>query len=159
MRISGKYLLVHRDGGALAAHLLAWCGLLIIAAAAFGLVYALGTVAISMLTRDAFGVINYGRTYPTMSLSGNIANVVFSSIVGFMYDFSSGYTLTLVVFIVLLAIAGASVVFVYTRAPRTARAELISRHASSSPRPSDQWCRVLHQDGLQQSSRWHLCQM
>ena len=86
---------------------------LIVGAVLVGLSYALATVGISMITRDAFGLANYGKTYPTMSLSGNIANAVFSSVVGFMYDFTGGYTLTLVVFIALVVCVCAIVFYVY----------------------------------------------
>ncbi len=96
--------------------------MLIVGAVLVGLVYALGTVAISMLTRDAFGLANYGKTYPTMSLAGNIANAVFSSVVGFMYDFTGGYALTLVVFIALMVVMGAIVVYVYAQKPAEATA-------------------------------------
>lgn len=88
---------------------------LIIAAVLVGLCYALGTVAISMLDRDAFGLANYGKTYPTASLSGNIANAAFSSIIGFMYDFSGGYTLPLIMLLVLLGASVAIVFYVYAQ--------------------------------------------
>ena len=84
----------------------------------YGLCYAIATVGISMLTRDAFGVDNYDRTYPTISLTGNIANACFSSVVGFMYDFSGGYTSTLIMFCLMLAACAAIVLFVYARKPQ-----------------------------------------
>jgi len=70
-------------------------GTMLIAAALFGLCYALATVGISMTVRSVFGVENYTRVYPTCSLGGNLANASFSSIIGFMYDFSGGYDSTL----------------------------------------------------------------
>lgn len=69
--------------------------LMVVGAACFGLCFALGTVGISMLTRAVFGDESYQRTYPTMSLGGNISNAVFSSAVGFMYDASGGYGITM----------------------------------------------------------------
>ena len=86
---------------------------LLVAAALFGLCYSLATVGITMLTRDAFGLANYPKTYPTISLVGNIANAAFSSIVGFMYDFSGGYISTLVMFLAMLIAALGIVFFVY----------------------------------------------
>jgi MFS family permease len=68
---------------------------LAIAALLFGLCYSLATVGISLTTREVFGPQNYTRVYPTFSLGGNVANAVFSSVVGFLYDFSQGYSLTL----------------------------------------------------------------
>ena len=94
--------------------------IVVVAAALFGLCYALATVGISMLTRDAFGLENYGKTYPTISLVGNIANASFASIVGFMFDFSGGYTSTLIMFLVMMVALVGTVVFVYARRPATA---------------------------------------
>lgn len=87
--------------------------MMIIAAAMCGLCYALGTVAITMLTRDAFGVANYDKTYPTISLAGNFANAIFSSVVGFMYDFSGGYVLPIIVLLVCLGTAVALMMYAY----------------------------------------------
>lgn len=87
--------------------------MLIVAAALCGLCYSLGTVAITMITRDAFGVANYDKTYPTISLAGNFANAIFSSVVGFMYDFSGGYVLPIIVLLVCLGAAVASMLYVY----------------------------------------------
>ena len=75
-----------------------------IGACLFGLTYALGTVAVVLLTKDMFGLENYGRTYPTISLSGTIANALFSSLIGFMYDFSGNYTATLLLMLAMLGI-------------------------------------------------------
>ena len=87
--------------------------LLVVAAAMCGLCYSLGTVAITMLTRDAFGVANYDKTYPTISLAGNFANAIFSSVVGFMYDFSGGYVVPIIVLLACLAAAVAAMLYVY----------------------------------------------
>ena len=94
--------------------------MLLAAAVLVGLAYSLATVGISMVTRDAFGLANYGRTYPTVTLVGNIANAAFSSIVGFMYDFTGGYTLTLVMFLAMMAAVVALVAFVYSDVTKAA---------------------------------------
>lgn len=94
---------------------------LVAAAAMYGLCYPLGTVSITMLTRDAFGRQNYGRTYPIIGMGGSIANAVFSSVVGYLYDFSGGYASPIVMMAVLMATAAVISVFVYARtAARTA---------------------------------------
>ena len=96
--------------------------MLMIAAAMCGLCYSLATVAISMLTRDAFGVANYDKTYPTISLAGNIANAVFSSVVGFMYDFSGGYVVPIIVLLVCLGGAVAMMLYAYAHRAEKAAA-------------------------------------
>jgi nitrate/nitrite transporter NarK len=50
-----------------------------------------------------------------MSLVGNVGNAVFSSAVGYMYDFTGGYTATLVMFGVMTVVLAGLVVFVYAR--------------------------------------------
>jgi MFS family permease len=94
--------------------------LLLIAAALIGLCYSIATVGITMITRDAFGLANYGKTYPIVNLVGNMSNAVFSSVVGFMYDFTGGYTLTLFVFLAMVASIFAIVLFVYGHTPEKA---------------------------------------
>lgn len=91
---------------------------LVAAAVMYGLCYALGTVAITMFTRDTFGLENYSKTYPVIGLGGNMANAVFSSVVGFMYDFSGGYASSLAMMGILLVASMAIVVFVYAQKAR-----------------------------------------
>lgn len=75
-----------------------------VAAACYGLTYALGTVGVVMITKELFGMENYGRTYPLISLFGTVANALLSSLIGFMYDFSGNYVGTLIMFMVMLGI-------------------------------------------------------
>ena len=95
---------------------------LMIAAALYGLCYALGTVAITMLTRDAFGPENYSKTYPIVGMGGNMANAVFSSVVGFMYDFSGGYATTIILMMVLLGLSVAIALYVYANREKAVQA-------------------------------------
>ena len=74
------------------------------AAILYGLTYSLGTVGVVMITKDMFGLENYSRTYPTISLAGTIANAVFSSLIGFLFDFSGNYTGTLLLMLAMLAV-------------------------------------------------------
>ena len=103
--------------GALALLLVARAELaLLLGSLLLGLVYALGSLGQSMLTRDAFGLANYGRTYPTSNLVGSMSNAVFSSVVGYMYDFTGGYALPIGLFLVLMVLSVGTVQFVYARA-------------------------------------------
>ena len=88
---------------------------MLVAAGLFGTCYAIAAVGNTMVTRDAFGLANYGKTYPIMSLVGNVGNAVFSSAVGFMYDFTGGYTLTTTVFSAMTVGLALIVVFVYAQ--------------------------------------------
>ena len=86
-----------------------------VGAALFGLTYSLGTVGVVMVTKDAFGLENYSRTYPTISLAGTIANAVFSSLIGFMFDFSGSYTLTLLMMLAMLVLNTFIILTVYRK--------------------------------------------
>lgn len=88
---------------------------MLVAAVLFGLCYALGTVGISMTARDVFGDANYTRVYPTFSLGGNFANAIFSSVIGFMYDFSGGYILPLWVMLLMTVATAATIVVAYAK--------------------------------------------
>ena len=93
---------------------------MLVAAGLFGTSYGMAAVGNTMITRDAFGLANYGKTYPVMSLVGNIGNAVFSSVVGYMYDFTGGYTATLVMFGVMTVVLAGLVVLVYARRAQAA---------------------------------------
>ncbi|MDO5109047.1 MAG: MFS transporter [Erysipelotrichaceae bacterium] len=86
-----------------------------IGAALYGLVYALGTVGVVMITKDTFGLANYSRTYPTISLAGTIANAVFSSVIGFMYDLSGNYVPTLILMLAMLGLNTFIILSLYGR--------------------------------------------
>lgn len=88
---------------------------MLVAAVLFGLCYALGTVGISMTARDVFGDANYTRVYPTFSLGGNFANAIFSSVIGFMYDFSGGYVFPLWVMLIMTVAAAATIFVAYAK--------------------------------------------
>ena len=90
-------------------------GVMVVSAGMFGLSYALGTVAIAMLTKELFGLENYGAVYPKVSLVCTVANALLSSVVGYLYDFTGGYTVTLILYAVLLGCAFAAVIIAYGR--------------------------------------------
>lgn len=129
---AGKVLLgalVDRFGARIS--ILAFCGLILVslalllfvhtgaamlvASALFGLCYSLATVGISLTTREVFGPENYTRVYPTCSLGGNMANAAFSSIIGFMYDFSGGYGLTLWVMVAFTLITAGLIMVAFAK--------------------------------------------
>ncbi len=78
---------------------------MVIAAGIYGLTYALGAVGNVIVSKDLFGIENYARTYPKVSLAGTVSNAIFSSVIGFMYDFSGNYLSTLVLMFVMVAVS------------------------------------------------------
>ena len=86
----------------------------------FGLCYARATVGLSMLCRELFGKRGFGVAYPVAALGCSFSNAVFSSAVGFGFDLTGGYAVSLVVFAVFLAASAALVAWCYKRSERIA---------------------------------------
>ena len=84
-----------------------------ICAGVFGLVYSLGAVGPVNVSKDLFGLENYADTYPKISLAGTISNAIFSSLIGFMYDFSGNYTSTLLMMLVMMVLTGVILIRAY----------------------------------------------
>lgn len=74
----------------------------VVAAAAFGLCYARATVGVTMMCREVFGKRGFGIVYPVAALGTSIANAVFSAAVGFGYDLTGGYAISLATFLTFL---------------------------------------------------------
>lgn len=77
----------------------------IVAAVAYGLCYARATVGVTMMCREVFGKRGFGIVYPVAALGTSIANAIFSAAVGFGYDLTGGYTISLVTFLAFLVIS------------------------------------------------------
>ena len=89
--------------GSIAALLLVHVPAAFLAAAfLFGLCYSRATVGLSMMCREVFGKRGFGIVYPVAALGCSFSNAVFSSAVGFGYDLTGGYTVSLVVFLAFL---------------------------------------------------------
>ena len=88
---------------------------MIAAAASFGLTYALATVGTVTLSKDVFGMANYSRTYPAISMCGTMCSAAFSTIIGFIYDATGGYNTTLLIVLSMMITAFAIITYVYTK--------------------------------------------
>lgn len=75
----------------------------VVASFFFGMCYARATVGLSMMCREVFGKRGFGIVYPVAALGCSISNAVFSAAVGFGYDLTGGYAISLVAFLVFLA--------------------------------------------------------
>ncbi len=93
---------------------------MLVAAACVGLTYSLATVGSVTLSKEVFGMANYGKTYPTINMCGTMCSALFSSIIGFMYDATGGYNLTLCIILVFMVTAFAIITYVYTKAVKKA---------------------------------------
>lgn len=81
---------------------------LVISAALYGTSYGLAVVASSSLSREKFGMANYGKLYSRIAFGTTIVNAVLNYLIGLSYDLSGSYTLSL---IASLVIAGSLLVF------------------------------------------------
>ena len=88
-------------------------GALLIGAALLGFSYALATVGLVVFTKDVFGLENYGRVYPKLTLGTTVSNALGSSLVGFMFDASGAYTGALAMLLTAALAMLASVVAAY----------------------------------------------
>lgn len=93
--------------------LLRGTGTLIGASALFGLTFSLNTVGVTLATRELCGTKNYGRVYPLVTMVGCVSYAALSSANGYVYDFTGGYTASLVLVLAMLVVATASIVVAY----------------------------------------------
>lgn len=106
-------------GASIAALLLVHVSAAFVAAAfLFGLCYSRATVGLSMMCREVFGRRGFGVVYPVAALGCSLSNAVFSSAVGFAFDLTGGYTVSLVAFGAFLAGSAVLVAWCYANARR-----------------------------------------
>ena len=65
----------------------------------FGSIFAITALLISLMCKDLFGRDRYNDTYPVVSFVSTVTYAVYISVVGYMYDFTSSYDLTISVII------------------------------------------------------------
>ena len=82
---------------------------MVICAFLFGFTFANSSTAMSMLTKDLYGMENYTRVYPLVSFSGSAANAAGVTLIGLLYDATGSYYIVFIMCIVLQALAMASV--------------------------------------------------
>ncbi len=61
----------------------------------FGSIYSVGAVGIPLLTKYFFGPENYAQAYTKIGFITNIGSASSLTLIGYMYDFTHGYTLVL----------------------------------------------------------------
>ena len=85
----------------------------LVAGGVYGLGYSFATVALSMMCRELFGQRGAGIVYPVGNLGCSFSNAIFSSVVGFGYDLTGGYAISLVGFAAFIVGAVALVMWGY----------------------------------------------
>ena len=82
----------------------------------FGLCYGRATVGLTMMCRELFGKRGSGIVYPVAALGTSISNAIFSAALGYAYDITGTYTISLAVLLVLLLGSLALTFWCYRRA-------------------------------------------
>lgn len=88
---------------------------MLIAAALVGFSYSMPTVGLVMMTKDAFGLSRYGAVYPKLALATTMSNALLSTVIGFLYDATQGYTLALALLLAVDVGMMALVIGIYRR--------------------------------------------
>ena len=84
-----------------------FAGMLILGALLFGSCYAIGAVALPLLTKYLMGINNYAFVFPKISFASNEGSAISISLVGYIYDVFGSYMYAFVfalVFIILYLI-------------------------------------------------------
>ncbi len=63
----------------------------------FGALFSVGSAGVALLTKEIFGIDNYGKTYPLIALVGGSGVAVGVALIGYVYDFTGSFTSTFVV--------------------------------------------------------------
>lgn len=86
------------------------------AAFLFGAIYAIGAVGCSLITRRVFGVGNYAKAYPVVSLCGGIGSALSLSLIGLSYDLFKTYRVGIIAGIALSVVNSAVIQMLRLRA-------------------------------------------
>ena len=90
--------------------------LLYVCAGFFGLGYTFTSLSNIILYKDLFGVENYSKVYPKLSLVGTLSNALVTSLVGFIYDATKSYAVALLLLACVLVLTCSLVLKAYKKA-------------------------------------------
>jgi MFS-type transporter involved in bile tolerance (Atg22 family) len=82
----------------------------------YGTCYSIGSLGISMITRTIYGDRQYGQAYSIITLMTSIASAVGLTLIGFLYDLTGTYAVSVIGGIVLVAVSLACLLFIQNRA-------------------------------------------
>ena len=88
---------------------------MMVCAALIGFSYSQGSVGVVMATSELFGVKRYSAVYPKISLGTTLGNAGSATLIGFLYDISGGYAITLWLYFGLAALGIVCAMLAYKR--------------------------------------------
>ena len=95
-------------------------GLMVPFAVLFGVVYTMPTVALVLFVRDTFGAEQYAATYPKIAMSMTIVNAFGTTIIGYIYDLTGGYTVSLIICLIVVILAMLTTLVTYRKTKKAA---------------------------------------
>ncbi|MDO5109322.1 MAG: MFS transporter [Erysipelotrichaceae bacterium] len=86
----------------------------------YGTCFSIGSLGISMITRTIYGDKQYGQAYSVITLMTSVASAIGLTLIGFLYDATGSYAVSVIGGIVLAAVSLASLLFIQSQAKRKA---------------------------------------
>ena len=87
----------------------------------YGFSFANSATAMSVLTRETFGIENYTRVYPLISFAGSSANAVGVTLLGMVFDSTGSYTAVFLLLLILqVLVVLYTIALLKLRNPKTA---------------------------------------
>ncbi|MBQ9823822.1 MAG: MFS transporter [Solobacterium sp.] len=77
---------------------------MILGAFLFGFTFANSSSAMSILTRETFGMENYTKVYPLIAFTGSASNALGVTLLGMLYDATGSYYVTLIMCLIMQAL-------------------------------------------------------
>ncbi len=87
---------------------------LLVGSALFPFCFGVSSVGLSLVCTEMFGMENYGKAYPMVSLLGGIANAVAATLIGTAFDMTGSYTPVLWISLVFEALVALILITVYS---------------------------------------------
>ncbi|MBE6130060.1 MAG: MFS transporter [Erysipelotrichaceae bacterium] len=84
----------------------------------YGTCFSIGSLGISMITRTLYGDAQYGSAYSVITLFTSVASAVGLTLIGMMYDITGSYSASVIGGILMIAIALACLILIFTNASK-----------------------------------------
>ena len=84
----------------------------------YGTCFSIGSLGISMITRTLYGDAQYGSAYSVITLFTSVASAVGLTLIGMMYDITGSYSASVIGGILMIAIAIACLILIFTNASK-----------------------------------------
>lgn len=112
--LAGLVLILMNPGGSLP---------LLIGGFLYGTCFSIGSLGISMITRTLYGDARYSEAYSIITLVTSFASAIGLTLIGFLFDLTGSYAVSVISGIVLIFLSLACLLFIQKQAKASAAAE------------------------------------